>query len=442
MKACTNLPAKPASVLLVLFALAYANAGFSQTRSDTIYFNKYWDISEPYIASYYRVCTLNREKEIFYKGPIKEYTVTDSVVMIGNYNDRGLKDGDFKFYYPNGKIEKEGLFSADEMKGVWSYYKEDGSLYFQMKCLDNYHSIPILIIDLKGDTILKNSDGSFKINTLHYPKVFPNSRTPYVIDGTCSNGMLNGTWNYYLFDPPDDKLLSFSEEYENNQFKKAFQYSLLEGKEKVKQPGQLVNTVPKKLIAQDLFEAEWIFGVGKDNRSLPDYLLYHNTPLIAAGATSFNDNLNVFAKVFNHVLTSRVLHLDNKDYSTSNISTDKTIDGNRLKIKSIKEPTIVLKKDTAADADFIRGLRIQMQFSITEAGFLSDVEASGNIDRDDLLKLVYYFSRISGVQQPEKKEDVKEVHLFLYTKRSIDYGSGSPAKLTDLYLSYADPGSF
>ena len=41
---------------------------------------------------------------------------------------RGVLDGTWRSFYPNGQIEVEGTWRADEPTGKWTYYRPDGTI--------------------------------------------------------------------------------------------------------------------------------------------------------------------------------------------------------------------------------------------------------------------------------------------------------------------------
>ena len=48
--------------------------------------------------------------------------------MEGNYKD-GLQVGHWNTLYKNGQKSIEGAYKNNERNGVWTFYKEDGTVY-------------------------------------------------------------------------------------------------------------------------------------------------------------------------------------------------------------------------------------------------------------------------------------------------------------------------
>lgn len=57
-------------------------------------------------------------------GKYIEWYKDGSVKIIGNYNEKGIEDGEFKKFYENGQIEYIGFIDYGEYDSIWiSYYK-------------------------------------------------------------------------------------------------------------------------------------------------------------------------------------------------------------------------------------------------------------------------------------------------------------------------------
>ena len=46
----------------------------------------------------------------------------------GEYDQLNNKDGSWIYYWPNGKIMKNGRYSKNNKNGEWNYYFENGIL--------------------------------------------------------------------------------------------------------------------------------------------------------------------------------------------------------------------------------------------------------------------------------------------------------------------------
>lgn len=57
----------------------------------------------------------------------KELTMDSILLTEGSFN-KGLKDGDWKYYHQNGKIKEHGAFLENEKSGWWQCFDESGQL--------------------------------------------------------------------------------------------------------------------------------------------------------------------------------------------------------------------------------------------------------------------------------------------------------------------------
>jgi len=73
-----------------------------------------------------------RDSLIYKKGEMKPFTghekalIQDKVIEYDVVN--GIKQGDFKLYFPNGKLQIEGIVDKNKNVGEWKYYYESGEL--------------------------------------------------------------------------------------------------------------------------------------------------------------------------------------------------------------------------------------------------------------------------------------------------------------------------
>jgi len=111
----------PLLLFLLSFIFFTSFKSLSQEKKDTIYFDEDWSICEKPVAEYYRVCTLNKEKEIYYKGNVQDYYINGREEMKGKYNDKGIKDGDFIFYSENADTLIKGKYVDNRMAGNWFF---------------------------------------------------------------------------------------------------------------------------------------------------------------------------------------------------------------------------------------------------------------------------------------------------------------------------------
>ncbi|MES2479475.1 MAG: TonB family protein [Bacteroidota bacterium] len=112
---------------ILLICCCYIAVG-QGSRSDTFYFSRYMDTSSKEEAQYFRVCTYE-----FKTLKITEYTKDCQLVSSGFYKISypDVKDGFFRMYSTNGKLESEGNYIEGKKTGLWTTYREDGSLHYE-----------------------------------------------------------------------------------------------------------------------------------------------------------------------------------------------------------------------------------------------------------------------------------------------------------------------
>lgn len=106
-----------------------------------------WTESQPKLVEYYVIQDNTRTKlkeEKFYRDGTREY--------FGSFDALGRRDGEWRYFYPNGQLwslghyqngkkegkkevywqdgtkRYEGQFKADQKDGTWIFYNEDGSV--------------------------------------------------------------------------------------------------------------------------------------------------------------------------------------------------------------------------------------------------------------------------------------------------------------------------
>lgn len=78
-----------------------------------------------------------------------------SLRSIRNYNN-GLDDGKWIFYYDNGEVEVEGVFSKNKRIGEWKYYYKNGNIkYLQIYSTAGNRSGTWIDYDSLGNVIRK-----------------------------------------------------------------------------------------------------------------------------------------------------------------------------------------------------------------------------------------------------------------------------------------------
>jgi hypothetical protein len=203
-------------VLILLFSThSIVNA---QKITDTIFYNKLWWICEKPVAAYYRIGTLSVDSAWFYTGKFKDFTIKGQLVAEGEYNEKGQKDGLFRFYFPAGRLMASGKFWQDYMIGNWQWYYDNDSTMAIINFDGPTNDFKFVRYRSRnGKTVLENGSGDFE----WYPELYNIELPVLKVYGSFSSGKRSGSWRYYIV-KPGGEFLHFTEKYDDDgKFKKA-----------------------------------------------------------------------------------------------------------------------------------------------------------------------------------------------------------------------------
>ncbi len=189
-----------------LLLLLLTTDGFSQVRI-SIFYDSTWAINSREQASYFRNGFIDTTYFAFL-GPVQDNYASGNVAMKGAYQG-GIKQGQFVFYYENGKEKCKGDFVNNQPAGLWRFYYENGKHWqtiefvpFDFKVL-RYH-------DKSGNEKVKNGNGRWE------GKIYSYSRTQHLyVDGMVESGVKDGMWVF--FDEAGN--IIYEEKYVNGQLK-------------------------------------------------------------------------------------------------------------------------------------------------------------------------------------------------------------------------------
>ncbi len=196
--------------LVMIIALTIYGKVHAQKITDTIFYNRAWQICEKPIAAYYRIGTLNIDSFWYYTGKIKDFDINGVLVTEGEYNDKGQRDGSFKFYYPNGKLMLAGNYWEGLMTGDWHWYYSNDSLMAIINFDGPSDDFTFNLYKTRdGTTKLQNGTGEFEWYTNVYTSHFPN----FKVTGSLSAGKRSGGWRYYWINGGEETF-RFEEKYD------------------------------------------------------------------------------------------------------------------------------------------------------------------------------------------------------------------------------------
>lgn len=163
------------------------------------YFNDAWLLTSKKMATYCRVGFLDTVTFSYYGAVNDYYLKTGKLQMSGNYIG-SVKNGAFKFFYPNGTEKSSGNYVKNVKDGIWTNYYENGS--FRDKLLYNGSDVtPLSYYDSSGVQKLIQGTGQWRT------EYFDDFRQEQIIiDGYFQDSMREGEWNFYVREKLGDSL--------------------------------------------------------------------------------------------------------------------------------------------------------------------------------------------------------------------------------------------
>lgn len=121
-------------------------------------------------------------------GKWKYWFENGNVNQIGHFK-RNAPDGNWKTYFENGQLISEGEMVAGNQSGIWTNYYTNGQIANRTKYTDNNHVSIEDAWDIKGNQIVINGNGTYKL--------FSNENK-LLQKGSVENGLRIGKWvNYF-----------------------------------------------------------------------------------------------------------------------------------------------------------------------------------------------------------------------------------------------------
>lgn len=164
--------------------------GHSQKLVKT-YYSESWGLTSKSMATYCRVGFIDTAT-YRYSGIVNDYYLkTGKLQMTGNYLSN-LKNGSFKFFYPDGSIKTEGNYLNNMRYGIWTNYYKNGSFRDKM-LFNNNLVIPISYYDSNG--IQKLNQGTGEWTTEYFDDL---KQVQVTINCYFQDSLREGEWNFYV----------------------------------------------------------------------------------------------------------------------------------------------------------------------------------------------------------------------------------------------------
>jgi antitoxin component YwqK of YwqJK toxin-antitoxin module len=188
--------------LIIIIALALHQNLFSQDYN-TIYYNSNWEVTSMKFRKYYRISGFDFKRMTF-DSIVTDHFKDGNTEMTGKYL-KGLKEGEFVFYYPNNSIKLIASYKNNMRSGLWTEYLENGDVSKEI-LYDNDKEKLLTYTDDKGVSKLKNGNCKFSM-IFYFSPYFESyalidtseSSIKHIIKGTIENGVKNGLWTLYEY---------------------------------------------------------------------------------------------------------------------------------------------------------------------------------------------------------------------------------------------------
>jgi antitoxin component YwqK of YwqJK toxin-antitoxin module len=360
----------------MLFVTIPCKEASAQERiADTVFYNKQWQICEEPIASYYRVGELVIDSFWYYRGIVKDYTVTDSLIMEGEYDRYGYRQGSFKFYYANGQPHLLARYEKDKPQGLWQWWYKDGKEKAQIKFsgdMDNFQFV--LYKDEMGMSVLENGTGSFEWDANPFA-----IGVTYHVTGTFEESRRSGRWVFSSLDVKD-RSNDFIEIYGKGGKLKKVERSGGSGT-------SLTMTYPFSFITPRL--------------KLMENMAYD--PLFRRAG----DSLASLA-LYSYLMDKKSLKLKVKQsvFDSAFLEMVQTLDSYKGKFKYMHQD--------------ING---KIEFRLGEKGVLEDIDITGTIDSASRKFMVFLMEKFTNIDMPGTADVALESYhtIYFYTVDIKDY---------------------
>ncbi len=166
---------------------------------DKAYFNKEWLLTSIDSAIYYRISGFNDSVPEYDGVVIDYYLKTDSIQMVGYYKN-GYRNGEFKFFFPNGKERLIINYLNNERTGFWKEFYDNGNVKIELKYEDD-NELLIQLNNEDGNTLIKKNKVDYEFNETEPPRRIWEVPYPIIITkrikGKLVNDIRNGKWVVY-----------------------------------------------------------------------------------------------------------------------------------------------------------------------------------------------------------------------------------------------------
>jgi antitoxin component YwqK of YwqJK toxin-antitoxin module len=366
------------AIVLLFINLSTAHA---QKITDTILYNNRWEICEKPIADYYRIGTLAVDSFWFFIGPVKDYTMDNTLVMSGHYSQDGYKNGRFEFYYPNGQLMQQGNYENDKMLGIWNFFYENGKPKATVLLPENNNDFRFLqFSDSNGTIRMENGTGTFQWHQHELAIPGLTYSDGFLLTGSSQDSLRSGDWKYYYIDISDGLGPRYIETYKKGVLKKAryMGYSTTS----ISAANIPFSFQPDKIDrTEQLVRDEFINKMGNGVLREDNFVNF----IINGESPAINLEDKRFSKAFSKIIATLDRYGKKIDY------TDKEVNG-------------------------------VIEFKVSDKGFPEDVNITGNITPKEKKFIQYIMDKFKGIQMPDYDSTVAiegyhKIYFFTFDPR-------------------------
>jgi antitoxin component YwqK of YwqJK toxin-antitoxin module len=413
--------------LILLIGLgAFANQAFAQKKEFVmnIPYNEKWEISEQTLASYYRQGRLVFDKVSYFAGVIRDKYKSGSLQMTGTYDETGLKQGPFKYYYEDGKLEREGNFEKDDMLGLWSFFNKEGDLILKINCKTNRDFTILFYKDKGGNTLIKDGNGKFIIDLEEYPDLMWNiSQTPVkYMQGTMVGGIRDGEWNYYSTLNSTSSVvykgnrLTFTDLYKTGKFRYGNSFLPIDVNGRYRKPRPLLTVYPMKDAMISQFAGDFAFGGGQEaGRNLFQFFFDNLKPTITSTSLFYKNNNRDYIKCIEAALSLTT------DYK---ITETPDVDFEEDSWVMLNELSLLQQNDIIPPSG-----KTDISFNVMNNGELRNINVKSDLPANFVQALKYYLSILKKLS-PAVKQDSALVNLTFSLDNQIGYKDSQKSLVT------------
>lgn len=208
---------------IIFFGLLQFGLTLKSQDKIVLYYNAEWILTQKDKAVFHREAEYDLN-DFKLSGKVCDYNSLDTLLMVGNYLD-GKRNGDFTFYYNDGKIKNRGKYLNNNRVGKWYYYYRNGKLKQVIKFQKRGDILDFAVgeyYDPNGKQLLKKGTGKW-FNDSITARNFAGLKS-FRLTGQFKDSLKNGEWN--LIRISNNKIMH-SEQFDYGEFIEAKMFNPL-----------------------------------------------------------------------------------------------------------------------------------------------------------------------------------------------------------------------